>query len=140
MRVGFTGTRRLDEKGKKLVEELIASMTEDDELVVGACVGADIYAAQCAIASGHPVHAVVPAIRKLVAPDWPKYSTSFELMRPDTSYRERNAKIVSLSRRIIAVAEYPEQHDKSIRSGTWQTVRIGRRWHKPVDVRIQNEG
>jgi hypothetical protein len=60
-----------------------------------------------------------------------------------TSYRDRNRAIVSRAEELYAFPAYYEDHPQSQRSGTWQTVRMGRRkrlgakTHIPVHIFVQ---
>lgn len=138
MRVGFTGTRSVPPERVTEVHEFLggAVPTEAVEFTTGACVGFDAIAARWLLAE-HPgaLHRLaVPANRKQVDTDlfhdfltasisgW----TVIECCPAGTDYRYRNQRIVLLSDRLIAVADYPEKHGKSTRSGTWQTVRLAR--------------
>ncbi len=91
-------------------------------------------------AMGHLVHTILPANRSQVDGAWQYRCTSYHEMPAQTSYRDRNLAIVAASRSLIAFPEYPEEHRKSRRSGTWQTIRLARAAGIPVTVHILREG
>jgi predicted Rossmann fold nucleotide-binding protein DprA/Smf involved in DNA uptake len=133
VKIGFTGSRRLDLSHKDVVAEVLDTLTPDkDELVVGGADGADIIIAQMAIRRGFKVHAVLP--QASFHPHARHYSTSFEyaaMGHNDTdSYMNRNDLLVLRSDRLIAFPDtaYPS------RSGTWATIRRARKAGKHVEL------
>ena len=136
-RIGFTGTRTMDDPDDALViYDIVQELPPDAVLVVGACVGVDATVARAGSLSGRTVHAVVPANRAQVDPEFDRYCTSYEVMTEGTSYRDRNVRIVEQADRLIVIAQFPEDHPQSDRSGTWQTCRIARRAGKPVEIHV----
>lgn len=150
MRVGFTGTRSVPPERVAEVHQFLDSTvpTEATEFTTGACLGFDAIAARWLLTE-HPgaLHRLaVPANRKQVdtdlfhdfltasIPGW----TLIECCPSHTDYRYRNEYIVTRSNLLVAVADYPEAHGKSTRSGTWQTVRIARKAGIPVSEFILN--
>ena len=83
---------------------------------------------------------VIPADRSQTDPWWEPViarggSVTLIEMPPDTSYADRNTEIVHQSDAIVGFPAYPENDQRSLRSGTWQTVRMAERagvvsqWH-----------
>lgn len=146
LRVGFTGTRNLNGDGEEAVVELIESCTlwggpvglanNGLELVHGACVGADAYASWTAHEAQWAVHAVLPEDKSRVDPEWRRWATSWE---EGGIYRVRNKKIVQRADVLFVLADYPERHPKSRRSGTWQTCRMAKERDIPVKVMVQHD-
>lgn len=135
--VGFTGTRREPTKDERFrIAGLIHHLPEGTRIVTGGCVGVDHFVAAFARKEGRPVHTVVPSDRSRVAPTWRKHCDTFEEMSTGTSYRDRNARIVELSDRVLAIPDHDELTPESLRSGTWQTIRMGRNAGIETEVHI----
>jgi NADH:ubiquinone oxidoreductase subunit len=137
--VGFSGTRRLPTTAYERVGAIVATLPEGTRVVQGACIGVDSYVAWAAKRRGLHVHAVVPADRSRVPPDWRDWCDTFEEMPAGTDYRSRNARIAGQIDRLIAIPDAAEDAPQSRRSGTWMTVRIARRIGIPVEVYILDE-
>lgn len=138
-RVGWTGTRSLNDDGREWILGIIDLLHPDTIIITGACVGADAYIARVAHDHGLYVHAIVPFNRSQVDPEWRDYCDTYDEMPDGTDYRYRNERIVDASDRMYGIADYPEKHEQSRRSGTWMTIRIARRDAKPVEVYVQHE-
>lgn len=136
-RIGFTATRTIDPDDALVILDIVQSLPADATLVVGACVGGDATIARAGILTERLVHAIVPSNRSQVDPDWRDWCTSFTLMSEGTDYCDRNTEIVKQSDRMIVVAQYPEDHPQSKRSGTWMTCRIAQRMGgKQIDLYV----
>lgn len=131
--IGWTGTRNTTValQAESRIVSALENIPLDTIIVTGGCVGVDARVAKLAHSKGFHVHTILPANRSRVDPHWREHCTTFE---EASTYRDRNARIVKRSRRIIAVPEHDEHDPRSRRSGTWQTVRIARNAHKPVRV------
>lgn len=144
MRLGFTGTREVPDELVDDVKRFVSSCARGyDEFTTGACVGFDAIAAwRLAATRPEATHRlVVPANRSQVDMDLVRAFTQrmlhpsrefsgtyiVEFMPEGTSYKQRNERIVSYADGMCAVVGYPEDHGKSRRSGSWQTIRIARR-------------
>jgi hypothetical protein len=137
MIVGFTGTQALLPSEIPILERVIdEEVTDEDTMVTGACIGVDERLAVLGMARGHTVYTIVPANRSKVDPFWRMHCVACEEMPMFTSYRDRNQRIVDMSDRLIAFPAYAENHPKSLRSGTWMTVRIAQRAGIPVAIHI----
>lgn len=151
LRVGFTGTRRLDAVGEEAILGTlvgIAKFCKDHglelEVTQGGCVGTDTFAAKVAMelttVDDPPlvtVHTILPEDMSRVPREWRLLCHTYESV-PGT-YRDRNKAVVKRVQCLFGVADYPEEHGKSRRSGTWMTVRMGREANIPVMVLIQHE-
>jgi len=133
MRYGFTGTRAVEGYESDITTWLDSVVVNGTEFTTGACVGFD------ALAARHLAAMYPDALHRLIVPsnrsqidaqlltEFDALNTSaVELMSSGTSYKSRNARILDHTDVLIGVAEYPERHGKSVRSGTWQTIRMGR--------------
>lgn len=137
MILGFTGTRHIDQE---TVERILSQHRDILEgytgYVTGACVGLDGFAGDWLFrAYPEKTHVVVvPANRSQVDYWWhhvpldhPHYHNIRVIEMPEgTRFKDRNIYIVTSSDTLFYVADYPERHGRSTRSGTWQTVRLAR--------------
>lgn len=146
MRAGFTGTRYIEDVSAQqdAVQELLDRAAADcGEFTTGACIGFDAFAGLYLYThyrSRHEKHRVIqPANRSRVAVWWSSYPNVEVIdMPPGTDYRARNSRILDFSDVLYAVADYPELHPRSKRSGTWMTIRIARARDIPVEAIILN--
>jgi hypothetical protein len=143
VRVGLSGTRNLDEYGREAIENVLdaldwfaQSQGVEVEIVQGGCVGADAYAGERARMRSFRVHTILPVDRSRVPANWSSWSTSHE---EGGVYRERNKKIVRRAAIVFVVADYPEDHGKSRRSGTWMTARMAKEAMKPMWTCVQHQ-
>lgn len=140
--VGWTGSRvaQLPVAVFSFVQELLERVPRSDRqgvrLVTGACVGIDELVARLGHRAGYPVHTVVPWNRSMVDREWKRWASSFEEMPAGTSYRDRNYRLVILSNHLNAFPALDERDRRSLRSGTWQTVRLARGISVPVEVYV----
>lgn len=142
-RMGFTGTRSVPfDRVADVLAFLTRESHEFDEFTTGACTGFDAIAAHYLIDQNpNALHRlVVPANRSQVDGEIIERFRRLEddrhvieYMPEGTSYRERNERILDHSDALLAVADHPEIHSKSVRSGTWMTVRIARRRGIPIE-------
>lgn len=62
-----------------------------------------------------------------------------------STYKDRNAEIVGYATHLWAFPAYPEDHPRSSRSGTWQTVRLARMrrqlvgWPQAIEVFVGSQ-
>ena len=112
------------------------------QFVTGGAVGLDSYAGRLLVLlnPGARHQVIVPADRSRVDPWWyePQFADRVELveMPPGTSYAERNQALVDAVVVLYAFVGWPEDHPRSLRSGSWQTVRMARRAGKPAHVTV----
>jgi len=125
---------RVHSKLRDLLEEILY---DDDlpgmyEVTTGGCIGIDFFVANWCHRHAVTIHTVFPPDLSKVDPDSSKVCNTSEdipCLRPGdvSGYKRRNQRIVDLSNRLIAFPMYREDHAQSRRSGTWQTIRMGRR-------------
>lgn len=129
-RLGITGTR-LDPtpiQAALLGIQLHRCRADAKELVHGDCLGADALCHDVAKLLRYRV-IVHPPIK----PEYRAYREGDVVHEPQT-YPVRNANIVHESTRLLAAPALPEDHERSKRSGTWQTVRMARRKRIPIRI------
>lgn len=144
---GFTGTRFVNGHGGA-IGRLLTGVGAYDEYVTGACVGFDAVAGM-AMAIRYPLalhRVLVPVDEDQVRRWWddPPFKGASNIivhkMPHGTDFKDRNQAIVDLSTELTYCAAFPEEHGKSLRSGTWQTIRMARRAGIPVDGIELQEG
>lgn len=134
LHVGITGTRHpltsLHCAALRGVLTGITAMARDRPLVLhhGVCVGADEAAHKIARTlggwsiEGHPGHDANG--------ESPWRAVHLEadcgVIHPALPYGARNEDITIISGILVAAPAYPEADRRSYRSGTWQTIRLGR--------------
>lgn len=137
LRYGFTGTRQSSLYMRECVGLLIDRLPERCWIVTGGCIGADAYAARYAWSTGRNVLTILPADRSRVDPDWLEYCHEYREMPEGTSYKDRDRAVVQEGQHgLLAVALFPEAHPRSLRSGTWMTVRLARDAKIPISIAI----
>lgn len=151
LHVGFTGTRHLGEFGEEAILGTLVGIAKfckghdlELEVVQGGCVGTDTFVAEVAMhlttVDDPPrvtVHTILPEDMSRVPREWRSLCHTYESV--PGAYRERNKAVVRRVQCLFGIADYPEAHGKSRRSGTWQTIRLGREANIPVMVLIQHE-
>ena len=116
---------------------MLWDVTVNDTVVHGACIGADELCAEIAADAGARVVAIVPPDRRLVSRRAISLSDEvIEIPSGPDGFKRRNQAIVDMVDRLLGFPLYPEDHPMSRRSGTWQTIRMGRRKGIPVHVEV----
>lgn len=125
--VGFTGSRNPPSllQAGVLGIELCQLLRADVTLGHGDCVNSDALAHDLAYGLGYRIDVHPPTIDT-----WRAHRVGYHMHDP-TSYPARNARIVHLSDRLLALPCGPEVVSGS---GTWMTVRMARR--KGIPIRI----
>jgi hypothetical protein len=139
--IGFTAARGMDEYARNGVVSnvLYTRIPQVGRYVTGGCRDGDSFIGQWLHAmypsAEHVV--VVPANRSQVDPWWelPGMTVTVIEMPEGTTYADRNARIVHESDAVVGFPSWPEADRRSLRSGTWQTIRMAQRedvlsqWH-----------
>lgn len=145
LRYGFTGTREdLTDRDKEWVRLIVRRIVPfGATLVTGGCIGLDAYIAEIgATTAGYgrqgkrwSVYTIVPSNRKHVDPDYLAKADETEEMPNGTTYADRNQRIVETSHALMGFPLHTERDERSRRSGTWQTIRMG--WRHGIPVRAE---
>lgn len=131
--VAFTGSRERTTDAPAIVYDMLATLDPAiHTIVTGGCVGVDALVAELAYNMGFRVYTVLPGDKRLVDPQHTMWAHAVE--DAQYTYRQRNERMVVLSSRLFALPAHPEYAPQSQRSGTWQTVRMGRRAHAVAPV------
>jgi hypothetical protein len=131
--VSFTASRTMDEAARDgvVTNVLTVHVPRVERYVTGACTGGDAFIGRW-LHRHHPEaeHVViVPAGRSRVDYWWELASgprVTVVEMPAGTTYADRNAALVGEGNAVFAFPAYPEDDPRSLRSGTWQTVRMSR--------------
>ncbi len=119
MKVGFTGTQRgMTERQMQEVRRLLREL-RPTEVHAGDCVGADLEFAVLASEMGIPVVGHPPADPKKRA-----FFAGYSKTEDPLPYMARNGGIVDAVDVLIAC---PKEEEEVLFSGTWATVRRGRK-------------
>lgn len=132
-RIGFTGTRagatlqQLDRLESLLKDYKPADSSASSPLEFhhGRCVGADEQAWYVAMALGYRTIAHPPIKSRFDA------HTADDEVRPKRSYLDRNKNIVDETQLLLAA---PRTFERTIRSGTWHTVRYAEHKKRPIII------
>lgn len=144
MKIGFTSSRSLSPAQQKFIvaslESLVAQVPQADGWVTGACVGGDaLIGRTLARLRPNDTHIIlVPADRSRVAYWWD--SLEFQRvvinMPAGTTYKDRNSCIVYHSDAVVGYPQFPEKDPRSLRSGTWQTIRMAQAANLKTVVKV----
>jgi hypothetical protein len=142
--VSFTASRDMGQAAREgiVTSVLTVHVPLADRYVTGACIGGDAFIGRWLNYNRPDAEhvIVVPADRSRVDNWWMtglfngRPVTVIE-MPPGTTYADRNARLVAEADAVFAFPAYPENDPRSLRSGTWQTVRLSRKagnfsqWH-----------
>jgi len=135
MKIGFTGTRQgLTVQQEMNLDDLLSDIAIDTaaddspiEFHHGDCIGAD--------AQAHDIVDALPDRRIIIhPPSDPKYRAFKEgdEVRDEASYLERNTDIVDEGEDLLIAC--PKEGQEVLRSGTWSTIRRGRKAGRPVVI------
>lgn len=140
--VSFTASRDMNEAARRcaVTNVLMVRVPVVGRYVTGACVGGDAFIGRWLHANRPEAEhvVIVPADRGRVDPWWLEAKgpavTVIE-MPPGTTYADRNARLVAEGSAVFGFPAYPEADRRSLRSGTWQAIRMARKagnfsqWH-----------
>lgn len=129
---GYTGTQSPGPDAQAIVDAHLDTLRIEDHVIIqGGNRDMDAMIGRTAYARGFKVMTILPADRSKVAPDYAAWSTWVVEMPEGTDYMARNDEIVRLADILTA---FPKTDREEVRSGTWATVRRGRR--KGIRVEI----
>lgn len=141
--IGFTAGRTLETFPVAYVEHVLSLLPAFATYITGGCRGGDALIGQWLFhhrpLSRHRV--IIPANHSQIDEWWMREEVrlkvrdlSYQLevidMPLNTDYRDRNLQIVSQSDLLYAFPAWSEDHPKSLRSGTWQTIRLAHKNHE----------
>jgi hypothetical protein len=142
--IGFTAARKMDEHARNVVvaPALDVRIPYVSRYVTGGARGGDAFIGYYLYATRRDAEhvVIVPANRSQIDPWWETViarggAVTVIEMPEGTSYADRNERIVHESDALAGFPAYPEDDHRSIRSGTWQTIRMAKRadvlsqWH-----------
>lgn len=140
--ISFTAARDVTEAARNglVASVLTVHVPLVERYVTGACIGGDAFIGRWLYANRPEAeHAViVPADRSRVDPWWleaKERPVTVTEMPAGTTYADRNARLVAEASAVFGFPAYPEDDRRSLRSGTWQAIRMARKlgnfsqWH-----------
>lgn len=134
VRYGFTATRSLKPDHVPIIQQALAELEDGSVFVTGAARGGDTYIARALTTlfprAEHRLVVSAQGWNEELVDGWLPNGTTrkIEWMREGTTHKDRNQRIVGSCDRLVGFALYDEHRQP--RSGTWQTVRMGRRQGK----------
>ena len=130
--ISFTASRELTAGGREVIlNVLITGVPHAGCYMTGACTGGDAFIGRW-LAANRPEaeHVViVPSDKSRVDPWWLRTDAPVTVipMPAASTYADRNAAIVEQSAMLFGFPAYPEDDQRSARSGSWQANRMARR-------------
>lgn len=136
--LGFTASREGFDPPPQQVWQVLMSLPPAGRYVTGGCRGGDaVIGRWLRITYPHAEHVVVVPASLRQAEDWwsglDRLPPQVIRMPPWSTYRDRNIYLVQLASEVYGFPSWPEQDQRSARSGTWQTIRLARRAGKMRD-------
>lgn len=136
--VSFTAARDLDEAGAGVIVNVLCQVPPARRYITGGARGGDAFIGRwLATAFPDSEHVVVlPANRRQVDAWWdyplPGGPVTLIEMPPGTDYADRNQRLTDEAVAVYGLPAYEETDPRSLRSGTWQAVRMARRAGKLI--------
>jgi len=144
--IGFTASRNIIGVSPSFWGNHL-SVLNADVYITGGCFGGDSVIGKTLLrlfpSAIHLI--VVPGDTSKVDFWWQRKETNnlenikIYWMPEDSSYKDRNQKIVTLSNEIIGFPEYDEADSRSLRSGTWQTIRLATKAIKKTSIYLTRD-
>lgn len=131
---GFTGARNIADTEQEPVVEFLHSLPPAEAYVTGGALGMDafigVFFVRFQPQARHVI--IVPDNKSAVFEWWESsllslHSADVRRMAPGTTYKDRNQAIVDACDELVGFPEYPEDDERSRRSGSWQTIRMARK-------------
>lgn len=124
MNIGWSGSRNALPCDEWLVNQAVEEYCgQGHTFITGGCVGIDAMVAEAAFRRGERVHTIIPSNLSLVDPWFLCRCTTYEYMAQDSTYRDRNLRIVESSDLLVAIPESASNQ----RTGTWQTINLAQK-------------
>ena len=140
--ISFTAARDLTPEAREgvMLNVLITGVPHADRYVTGACIGGDAFIGRWLYENRPDAEhvVIVPSDRSRIDTWWLEHlpgSVEVCCMPPGTTYADRNRTLVAEATCVFGFPAYPEDDPRSLRSGTWQTIRMAReagklsQWH-----------
>lgn len=128
--VSFTGARDLDGQGQEVILNVLVQVPPADCYITGGATGGDAFIGRWLHEHRPQAHhlVIVPADRSRVDPWWLETGNAGVIEMPEgTTYADRNYQLVQRGTMVYGFPAWPEDDPRSLRSGTWQTIRYARR-------------
>ena len=131
--VSFTAARDLDDAGRDVITNVLTTAVPlADRYITGGAVGGDAFIGRWLYENRPEAEhiVIVPADKSRVDPWWLTVSgpvPELILMPHGSTYRERNIRVVAEGTMVFGFPAYPEDDMRSLRSGSWQAIRMARR-------------
>lgn len=144
--IGFTAARNISGVPAAIFTEVLDHLNDAHSFVTGGARGGDA-AIGAYLAWKYPEkkHIVLLPWNRSQVQDWWTKLRDYDIrvqvieMPEGTDYKYRNQKIVDYSGELVGFPEYAENDPRSQRSGTWQTIRIAKRYTIPTSVFVLRE-
>lgn len=140
-KVVITGSRKATPADAKVIRQDLVLFPKRCILLAGACVGVDALAIRLAYQMGIHVHCVLPGVEhnhRWFDYEFLDHCHTWQQLPFDHDFgRAMRARDQFMVDKAHILYGYPERDEKmSLRSGSWMTIRMGRKRGIPTHVRI----